>query len=212
MWKDKLHQADADEIRSAVVEELKENPGNPAPAPEVDTTKEELAALSAKVAELENGSKQDGNALSKVLAGFSDAIGELKGTIEGLLTANSGLEEKVTTLEEAKSNPEAEAILNGRIEELENWKADKLAEEEAAKAEEAVDEDDRCPECKANVGFKDLEIQKEYGGKHDIIKYLFGKELNGKDADGREVIGEFRECPRCGYREPATEEAAISEV
>ena len=92
---------------------------------------------------------------------------------------------------------------------LENWKADKLAEEEVARAEEAVDEDDRCPECRANVGFKSLPVQKEYGNEVDIMKYLFGK---GKEEDSLNVIGIFRQCPECGRKEPATEEAAVSEV
>lgn len=187
---------EADEIRNAVVEELKDNPENPDSDAKADTEQEGV------IAKILSGFS---DVIAKLEKGIEDLVAEVKATSEGLLAANnkfSELGEKVGTLEQA----------NGRIEQLENWKADKLTEEEAAKAEEAVDEDDRCPECRADVGFKDLEAQKEYGGKYDIIKYMFKKESNGKDADGREVIGEFRQCPECGHKEPAGKEAEVSEV
>lgn len=121
--------------KRVALKSVPENPNSDAEA----GTKQELAALNTKVAVLEK-EKQDSNALTKVLAGFSDAIAELKATIEELLATNSELGEKVTALEEAKpepANPEKEAVLENRIKELEEWKATKLAEEAAVKVEEA---------------------------------------------------------------------------
>ncbi len=65
------------------------------------------------------------------------------------------------------------------------------------------------PACGANVGFKNLPVQKEYGNEVDINKYLFGK---GEEVESLNVIGEFRQCPECGHKEPAGKEAAVSEV
>lgn len=192
-----------DDIRKAQVVELKDNPENPGSDTKAGI-EQELATLKAKVAELENGSKQDDDALSKVLTKLSDAIAEIKATVEGLLTANSGLGEKVAALE-AKPEPastEEVAALNGRVKELEDWQVAKAAEE-------AVDKDELCPACGANVNFKSLPIEKQYGNEVDIVKYLFGK---GEDEDSRNVIGLYRQCPECGHKQPVSEEAEVSEV
>lgn len=197
-----------DDIRQATVEEVV--PDNP--VAKAGTTEKELStALSNRVAKLENEVKLDGDVLDKVIDvmrnGKEENQAQLKATTEALEAANkkaSTLEESLSAFEEATGS-----IIDGlqkKVEELVGWKAN---QEEAAEVEEAVDEDDRCPECRANVGFKNLPVQKEYGNEVDINKYLFGK---GKDEDSLNVIGLFRQCPECGHKEPAAEEADIKAV
>jgi len=128
-------------------------PKNPNPVPEANST-QELDTLNAKVTALEEKHKSNGEAASEQLQSAEDEITELRSNIADLqeqitkaeatttelrdekakaeeeLAATKdtlgGLEEKLTALEQANSEKE---VLEKRVKELEDWKADKLAEE-----------------------------------------------------------------------------------
>lgn len=218
MGKDKLYQAlglpvDNDEIRTAQVVELKENEGNvpenPGPVAEPDSSKQELDGLNAKVAALEKKHNSNGKATGEQLQSAKEEITELRSNIADLQeqivkaeattaeleAANQGLaelQEKVATIEQHQpANPEREAVLEERVGNLENWKAEAEA--------------DKCPECGA-AGFKNLAVQKEYGQSElEREGHIKGNEcdlvgLLVKDDGKREVIAEFRQC-ECGYKE-----------